>query len=193
MKFVSLNTENKVGNVIENIVNQTSKLDQFVYTTAEGEYGVLSGFQVGYCVGEDNLDPDTVTPQVVADYLKPYKIEELQEQCNLVVASGFQYTNGDKFLYGTDQQNDFSQKQILLLLNPALTTVQVQTKNNGIKKYTRQEFINLVTYANEFKDQLMQRMDDLIQKINEIEYSDVQELRNLTFIEDVSILISDAE
>ena len=35
MKFVSLNTENKVGNVIENIVNQASKLDQFVYTTAE--------------------------------------------------------------------------------------------------------------------------------------------------------------
>ncbi len=193
MKFVSLNTENKVGNVIENIVNQTSKLDQFVYTTAEGEYGVLSGFQVGYCVGEDNLDPDTVTPQVVADYLKPYKIEELKEQCNLIVASGFEYTNGDKFLYGTDQQNDFSQKQILLLLNPALTTVQVQTKNNGIKKYTRQEFINLVTYANEFKDQLMQRLDNLIQKINETEYSDVQELRNLTFIEDVSILMPDAE
>ncbi|KML27771.1 hypothetical protein [Priestia aryabhattai] len=193
MKFVSLNTENKVGNVIENIVNQTSKLDQFVYTTAEGEYGVLSGFQVGYCVGEDNLDPVTVTPQVVADYLKPYKIEELQEQCNLIVASGFEYMNGDKFLYGADQQNDFSQKQILLLLNPALTTVQVQTKNNGIKKYTRQEFINLVTYANEFKDQLMQRLDDLIQKINETEYSDVQELRNLTFVEDVSILMPDAE
>ena len=35
MKFASLNTENKVGNVIENIMNQASKLDQFVYTTAE--------------------------------------------------------------------------------------------------------------------------------------------------------------
>ncbi|NGY82191.1 hypothetical protein F6Y03_10790 [Bacillus megaterium] len=193
MKFVSLNIENEVGNIIENIVNHTSKLDQFVYTTAQGEYGVLSGFQVGYCVGEDNLDPNTVTPQVVANYLKPFKIEELEQQCNLVIASGFEYTNGDKFLYGPDQQNDFSQKQILLLLNPALTIVQVQTKNNGIKKYTKEEFISLVTYANSFKDQLVKRIDDLTKEIDETEYTDVQELKNLTFVEDVSILTLDAE
>lgn len=54
-------------------------------------------------------------------------------------------------------------------------------KENGM---SRQQFL---------KDQFNKRLDILTKEINETEYMDVQKLRDLTFVESLSILTLDTE
>lgn len=181
MKFVSLNSNGVDKQVIERLTEYTCELDKFTYKTADGEYGVLSGFAVGYCVVSDDIDPSAITVEFVADFLKPYKIAELTAACDLRIDRGFTYTNGDKFAYDVSTQNEFTQKQMSFFFYPNLTTAQVKTLNNGIKYYPKNDFMDLVLFANNFKDETQKRLSDLVDEINATKYQDITQLKYITF------------
>lgn len=181
MKYVALNSDGVSRVVIEDLVKYTCELDKFTYEKSDGEIGTLSGYAVGYCLINDDIDPNSVTASQVTDFLKPYKITSLQTDFDLVVEGGFIYTNGDQFSFGYEQQNEFYQKQSLLLLNPLLSSVQVLTKNNGIKDYSKEEFINLITFANQFKDEQTKKIQMFVNQIKTTTYASIQELKEIKF------------
>lgn len=181
MKFVSLSSNGVDKQVIENLIEYKCELDKFTYRSADGEYGILTGFAVGYCVTDDSTDIDSVDVSYIADFLKPFKIAELSAACDLLIDKGFTYTNGDQFPFDVSTQNEFTQKQMLFMFYPTTTTAQVRTLNNGLKYYTKDEFMNMVMFANTFKDNTQKRLSDLIDEINHTVYTDTSQLRNITF------------
>lgn len=181
MKFVSLNSNGVDKQVIERLTEYTCELDRFTYRTADSEYGILTGFAVGYCVVSDEVNVDEIDIPYVAEFMKPYKIAQLTAACDLLIDKGFTYTNGDVIPYDNNTQNEFTQKQMLFMFYPTTTTAQVRTLNNGIKYYTKDEFMNLVLFANEFKDNTRKRLADLIDEVNNTVYTDITKLKYLTF------------
>lgn len=181
MKFVALNLDGVSKNVIENLIEYKCEFDKFTYKTADGEYGVLSYFSVGYCVVEDSVDVETIDVPYVADFLKKFKIEELTAACNAVIDNGFTYTNGDAFSFDLNTQNEFTQKQMLFMFYPTTETVQLRTLNNGTQYYTRSDFMDLVLFANAFRDNTQKRLTDLVTEIKNTKYTDIKLLKDIIF------------
>jgi Domain of unknown function (DUF4376) len=68
------------------------------------------------------------------------KIEELNVACNKAILTSFEY-NGNVIPFGETDQANLNQQLTLLLLDPALDSVVWKTENNGIKQFTREQFI----------------------------------------------------
>lgn len=68
------------------------------------------------------------------------KVNQINLECQAKIRKGFYF--GEDFLgfSDTDQAN-FNQQLSLLLLDPSIDSVIWKTENNGIKKYSREEFI----------------------------------------------------
>lgn len=96
---------------------------------------------------------DWVESYSVADIISgmmEQKIELLSQQCETVIKNGFYYGD-DFFAFQDKDQTNFSQQLSLMIVDPAILTTYWKTENNGIKQYTREQFIDICKTAERHK------------------------------------------
>ena len=81
----------------------------------------------------------------IEEIMKPrreMKAAELSDQCETVIKYGF-YHEGDFFAFYDKDQMNFGQQLSLMLVDETILTTLWKTENNGIKQFTRQQFIDI--------------------------------------------------
>lgn len=72
--------------------------------------------------------------------LKTSKAEELSSMCNQLIEKGF-FHNGDLFQFNMIDQSNFNQQLSMIPLDTNISTIYWKTENNGVKAFTKDEFI----------------------------------------------------
>lgn len=79
------------------------------------------------------------------EILLPYreaKCVQLSQECEATIKDGF-YSGDDYFAFQDKDQANFNQQLSLMIVDDTIDEVLWKTENNGIKLFTRQQFINI--------------------------------------------------
>lgn len=178
-KIVTFNKDNEVASVIENVISVTPYLEYVEYVSEDG-IGKLEGFENGYIIVDQSIDPSTIPYEEVIEFAKQLKIKELSEECNAKILEGFEY-NGDYFDFDYKDQTNFYQQLALLSVDPTIEEVSWKTRNNGIKTFTRDEFIAICKAAEAHKKSKMTKYWFLRDQIINTQYDSISELKSIHF------------
>lgn len=110
--------------------------DNPIEVTVEDGMDVLSN-PTNYIYKDGSLVKD---PELELKTARSEKIEELNSICNMMILSGYSH-DGDDFQFTETDQSNFNQQLSLLLLDDTLDSIIWKTENNGIKQFTREQFI----------------------------------------------------
>lgn len=99
-------------------------------------------------------------------------IDQYNMECAAYIEKGFFY-NDDFFAFSMfkDQAN-FSQQLTFLLARPDITEVEWKTENNGVKTFTRDEFMEICTAGEQWKRTNMSqywKLSDYIESLTDLE------------------------
>jgi hypothetical protein len=100
------------------------------------------------------------------DEVKKKKIDELNNQCEATILSGFvSTTTTHKYGFSTYDQMNLTQQMILMLKDTTITSVYWKTEDAGILSHTRDEFFSITSEAEQHKRNNIQKYWDLKAKV----------------------------
>lgn len=85
--------------------------------------------------------------------LKQARINLLKDECSEAIYEGFTSSLGYEFGFQPHDQINFTQQMLLIVAdkNSEITIIQWKTKNQGIVKLTKEEFLQIVEEAKQHK------------------------------------------
>jgi hypothetical protein len=91
----------------------------------------------------DNLIWTEGDPVTALNLAKQNKKAQFKAECNAIIDKGFTF-NGDVFAFSKlDDQPLFTMRLVYLLADPNDVQIEWKTLNNGVKIFTRDEFISI--------------------------------------------------
>lgn len=126
---------------------------------------------------------DWVEGRTVMEIIAPLleaKATELSEQCETVIKYGF-YHEGDFFAFYDKDQMNFGQQLSLMLVDDTIVTTMWKTENNGIKQFTREQFINICKAGERHKRENIGRFWQLKQYLLTHEFTSLDEFNAFNF------------
>lgn len=140
--------------------------------------------------GEGLFDPvwdftkNTWVEGISLDYLMAIaindKINEFDVECQRRITSGFEH-NGDKFQFNEKDQANFNQQLSLLLLDPTTEIVVWKTENNGVKEFTREQFIETCKASERHKRSNIGRYWQLKAFLSTNDFTSVEEVIEVNY------------
>jgi hypothetical protein len=179
-KIIIYNNLNEIASVIEGVTSVTPYLDYVEYRLESGGTGRLEGFENAYFIADSGLDASLIPFEDVIDFTKQLKIAELSKECNSAILNGFTH-NGDEFGFTMEDQANLTQQMTLLLLDTTIASVDWKTNNNGIKTFTREEFIAICRASESHKRGNIGRFWTLKQTVLNTSYTSVVDLKSVHF------------
>lgn len=168
MKLIILDREGEIIEKYEDLKNCTTSID-----SVKWDGGSMEGIKNNFLVIEEEIEMDKKSlPLYTQNFYKEIIIREMKKECNEKILSGFTSSNGEKYRFNYNDQQNLNQKVSLLMLNPQLKEIQLKTKDGKITKHTRDEFISLVKEAEDFKTDLIsqyRKRKKEVQDLNDIE------------------------
>ena len=154
-KIIVLSSSNSPKEIIDNTIYDTN----FIYLD-DNEYSYLQNNMLNYII-QDGVPVYTPVQdsKVILEEQKS-KIEEINIACNLDILNGFSSTcTGVEHQYKFDMeyQNNINQQASILNLDQTIELVYWPTKDAGVVEHTREQFINLLKDANNFKSEELYR------------------------------------
>lgn len=110
----------------------------------------------------------------------PHKVAELSEQCETVIKYGF-YHNDDFFAFYDKDQMNFGQQLSLMLVDETIQVTLWKTENNGIKQFTRQQFIDICKAGERHKRENISRFWQLREYVTTHEFTSIEEFHRFNF------------
>ncbi|MHC5291083.1 hypothetical protein CHCC14819_0447 [Bacillus licheniformis] len=118
--------------------------------------------------------------QLVFEEAKERKIAELSEACNAAIVGGFEF-DGNVFQFSERDQANFNQQLTILLLYPEIDSVTWKTENNGVRVFTREQFIETckagerhkrtnIGHYWQWQDYIMRHEFESVEEIQKIEF-----------------------
>jgi hypothetical protein len=126
---------------------------------------------------------DWVEGKPLEEILQPIrqqKVIELNRQCEEAICKGFEH-NGDFFQFNDKDQDNFSQQLSLLLLDPSIDSVVWKTENNGVKVFTREQFIEACKVGEHHKRNNIEHYWQLKEYVLTHPFNSVEELQSIDF------------
>lgn len=180
-KILIYNKNHEISHIIEQVVSVNPYLDSFDYTSlGNGGEGTMAGFEGSFIAVSEEVDNSAITLDDIINYMKPLKINELSADCNNAILAGFDY-NGDFFTFTYEDQGNFNQQLTLFLIDSTITDVTWKTENNGIKTYTKDEFIAICRGAESHKRSNVGKYWQLKQTIMNTQYQSIEDLKAVTW------------
>ncbi len=86
------------------------------------------------------------------EYIRSEKLKELKNKSSLAILGNFtSATTGHIYEFEEHDQANFTQQMLLLVSNPAITTVDWKTVDAGVVTHTREQFFAVVGDADSHK------------------------------------------
>lgn len=118
--------------------------------------------------------------QVFIDKAREEKVLELNERCQEVIMNGF-YHEGDFFQFNDKDQTNFNQQLSILLLDESVNQIVWKTENNGIKVFTREQFIETCKAGERHKRNSIGKYWQLKAYVLTAPFQSVQEITAIDF------------
>jgi hypothetical protein len=83
---------------------------------------------------------ETISLEEILGPMRQDKANQLYDECQKAIKAGFTY-NGDLFGFNDLDQANLNQQLTLLLVEESEDLIEWKTENNGVKYFTREEFI----------------------------------------------------
>lgn len=112
--------------------------------------------------------------------LREQKIAELSDECNRRIEGTFEH-NGDVFQFNMKDQSNFNQQLSILILDPTIQNVLWKTENNGVKNFTREEFISACKAGELHKRNNIGRYWQLKNHVMTYPFGSIGELNSIDF------------
>lgn len=126
-------------------------------------------------------DPELALSEVKRMLIEQYSTESIQ-----YVESGFEY-NGDFFAYSPYEQQQFTSQMMMFFMRPNLTSVKWSTVNNGIKTFTKDQFLSIYQAGEDSKLQAEEYLQKLTDYVNSM--TDFNAVVNMpTFKEAINLI-----
>ncbi|CAM3679050.1 hypothetical protein GCM10009865_47680 [Aeromicrobium ponti] len=176
-KLVIYNENFEVVDTIMCVSSSICEINK-VSVKADEDTVTYEGFRGSYIVVDEAQDE--IYKEEVIDFIKQLKLKELSEECNTYIIKGFEH-NGDHFEFDYKDQTNFNQQLSLFLLNPSITSVIWKTSNNGVKNFTKDEFIAICMSGENHKRSSIGRYWSLKETILTTSYQSIDELKSIRF------------
>lgn len=123
---------------------------------------------------------ESVTLSELLNPLREAKVDQLNNDCQIAITEGFEH-NGDVFQFNDKDQVNFNQQLSLILLDDSLNEVVWKTENNGVKIFTRQEFIETCKAGEFHKRNNIGNYWQLKEYVMTHDFKSVEELNDINF------------
>lgn len=112
--------------------------------------------------------------------VREFKVDQLNQQCQDAIMKGFEY-EGDFFQFNDKDQQNFNQQLSILLLDTEANQIVWKTENNGIKVFSREQFIETCKAGERHKRNSIGRYWQLKEYVLTHGFSSVEELEAINF------------
>lgn len=171
-----------MGDVINDISSFEGGLDYAKYISADPEEGEgeIRGFSGFYYLANEDRELDTITKDEVMEQMKVKKIAQVNQQCEENILLGFTYMN-DGFAFDYKDQDNFTQRLLIMQMNPAMTEIEWKTENNGVKIFSREHFMGIVNAAEQHKVKNIDQYRAIVDAIRNTTFESFEDLRKVDF------------
>lgn len=118
------------------------------------------------------------------DDILPHYINEqisfLNSECQRNIYKGFEF-NGDYFQFNEIDQSNFNQQLTLLLIDEDTDSIVWKTENNGVKVFSREEFIAIVKFSEIHKRTCITRYWQLKGLLTSTNFNSIEEVLSIEF------------
>ena len=171
-----------VGDVIPDISFFDGGLDYVKFTSTDPAIGEaeIRGFPGFYYLASEDRDVETITKEEVMEQLKIKKVAQVNQECEETILLGFTYL-GDGFAFDYKDQDNFTQRLLIMQMNPAMTEVEWKTENNGVKVFSREHFMGIVQAAEQHKVKNIDQYRAIVDAIRNTTFETFEELKRVDF------------
>lgn len=107
-----------------------------------------------------------ITDDYLLQHHKDLKIQELGQNCDDVISSGFTATNGNTYRCLDSDQINMIGQMVALINDTTITTVKWKTTNAGYVDHTRADWIsNVYVQGLGFKQSTIFKLDNLVSTV----------------------------
>lgn len=183
-KLVMFDDDFNIQNAFTGILSYSYTLDSIKYESVTDGTVQLEGIGYRFIVIDETVPDESITKEQVMNFMKEAKIKELSDECDKHILGGFIY-NGDVFAFELKDQIRFSQQFSLIVYSMVtgeeLDLIEWKTENNGVKEYSRDEFLAVCKAGEEHDRTHIQKFRQLESYINNTVFEEMDELRSINF------------
>ncbi|MGG4390493.1 hypothetical protein ABEU97_20375 [Priestia megaterium] len=179
-KIILFDKEGNEYDSMEGVVSYEAHMDKVEFTSVFDGDGGYEGFEGYYIVTDEGMSGDDITTEMVIDFFRSIKAQEMSEECNKAIEAGFDY-NGDSFDYDQIAQNNLTSTMMSLFLDSSITEVYVKGRIAGDMMLTKDEFLALYRASEEHKKTLRAKYTVIKDNLLNGDFESLEKLKNVTW------------